>query len=262
MKLMQGKKGLIMGVANDRSIAWGIAKKLNEHGAELAFTYVGDALKKRVIPLAESLGSKFTLDCNVEKKDEIIKTFSEIKDKWSNLDFVVHAIAFSDKSELSGQYLNTSRENFSNSMLISCFSFTEVCREASKIMKPGSSFITLTYCADKVIPNYNVMGVCKSALETSVKYLSVDLGGNGIRVNAISAGPIKTLAASAIGDAKFLYKWNENHSPLKRNVDINDVGGAAVYLLSDLAAGVTGEIHYVDAGYNIVGMPNPKNMQV
>ncbi|NCU46149.1 MAG: SDR family oxidoreductase, partial [Proteobacteria bacterium] len=158
MKLMQGKKGLIMGVANDRSIAWGIAKKLNEHGAELAFTYVGDALKKRVIPLAESLGSKFTLDCNVEKKDEIIKTFSEIKDKWSNLDFVVHAIAFSDKSELSGQYLNTSRENFSNSMLISCFSFTEVCREASKIMKPGSSFITLTYCADKVIPNYNVMG--------------------------------------------------------------------------------------------------------
>ncbi|MEY3414913.1 MAG: hypothetical protein RLZZ418_141, partial [Pseudomonadota bacterium] len=161
MKLMQGKKGLIMGVANDRSIAWGIAKKLNEHGAELAFTYVGDALKKRVIPLAESLGSKFTLDCNVEKKDEIIKTFSEIKDKWSNLDFVVHAIAFSDKSELSGQYLNTSRENFSNSMLISCFSFTEVCREASKIMKPGSSFITLTYCADKVIPNYNVMGVCK-----------------------------------------------------------------------------------------------------
>jgi enoyl-[acyl-carrier protein] reductase I len=261
MKLMQGKKGLIMGVANDRSIAWGIAKKLSEHGAELAFTYVGDALKKRVIPLAESLGSKFTLDCNVEKKEEIVKTFSDIKNRWGHLDFVVHAIAFSDKSELSGQYLNTSRENFSNSMLISCFSFTEVCREAAKIMKPGSSFITLTYCADKVIPNYNVMGVCKAALETSVKYLSVDLGGNGIRVNAISAGPIKTLAASAIGDAKFLYKWNENHSPLKRNVDINDVGGAAVYLLSDLAAGVTGEIHYVDAGYNIVGMPNPKNMQ-
>ena len=250
-----------MGVANERSIAWGIAKKLSEHGAELAFTYVGDALKKRVIPLAESLGSKFTLDCNVEKKEEIAKTFSDIKDKWGHLDFVVHAIAFSDKSELSGQYLNTSRENFSNSMLISCFSFTEVCKEACKIMKPGSSFITLTYCADKVIPNYNVMGVCKAALETSVKYLSVDLGSNGIRVNAISAGPIKTLAASAIGDAKFLYKWNENHSPLKRNVDINDVGGAAVYLLSDLAAGVTGEIHYVDAGYNIVGMPNPKNMQ-
>jgi enoyl-[acyl-carrier protein] reductase I len=260
MKLMQGKKGLIMGVANDRSIAWGIAKKLSEHGAELAFTYVGDALKKRVIPLAESLGSKFTLDCNVEKKEDIVKTFSDIKDKWENLDFVVHAIAFSDKSELSGEYLNTSRENFLKSMLISCFSFTEISKEASTLMNKGSSLLTLTYESLRVIPNYNVMGVCKSALETSTKYLARDLGKKGIRVNAISAGPIKTLAASAIGDAKFLYKWNEDHSFLKRNVDIHDIGNSALYLLSELANGVTGEIHYVDAGYNKVGMPDPKNI--
>jgi len=217
MKLLQNKKGLIMGVANERSIAWGIAQKLSEHGAELAFTYVGDALKKRVVPLAESLGSTFTLDCNVENKDQIVQTFSDIKKKWSNLDFVIHAIAFSDKSELSGE-------------------------------------------STKVIPNYNVMGVCKSALETSTKYLARDLGGKGIRVNAISAGPIKTLAASAIGDAKFLYKWNADHSLLKRNVDIHDVGNSAVYLVSDLSGGVTGEIHYVDAGYNKVGMPDPKNI--
>ena len=258
--LLKGKKGLIMGVANDRSIAWGISKKLAEHGAELAFTYVGDALKKRVIPLAESLGSKFTLDCNVENKDQIINTFKEIKKKWSSLDFVVHAVAFSDKSELSGEYLNTTRDNFLNSMLISCFSFTEVAQEAAPIMKEGSSMITLTYESSKTIPNYNVMGVCKSALETSTKYLARDLGKIGIRVNAISAGPIKTLAASAIGDAKFLYKWNEDHSFLKRNVNIDDVGNSALYLLSDLAGGVTGEIHYVDAGYNKVGMPDPKNM--
>ena len=209
--LLKGKKGLIMGVANDRSIAWGISKKLAEHGAELAFTYVGDALKKRVVPLAESLGSKFTLD-------------------------------------------------FLKSMLISCFSFTEVAKEAAPLMKEGGSMITLTYESTKTIPNYNVMGVCKSALETSTKYLARDLGKKGIRVNAISAGPIKTLAASAIGDAKFLYKWNEDHSFLKRNVNIDDVGNSALYLLSDLAGGVTGEIHYVDAGYNKVGMPDPKNM--
>ncbi len=258
--LLKGKKGLIMGVANDRSIAWGISKKLAEHGAELAFTYVGDALKKRVIPLAESLGSKFTLDCNVENKDQISNTFKEIKKKWGGLDFVVHAVAFSDKSELSGKYLNTSRDNFLKSMLISCFSFTEVAQEAAPLMKEGSSMITLTYESSKTIPNYNVMGVCKSALETSTKYLARDLGKNGIRVNAISAGPIKTLAASAIGDAKFLYKWNEDHSFLKRNVNIDDVGNSALYLLSDLAGGVTGEIHYVDAGYNKVGMPDPKNM--
>ena len=260
MSLLKGKKGLIMGVANDRSIAWGIAKKLSEHGAELAFTYLGDALKKRVIPLAESLKSNFTLSCDVEKKEDVIKTFDDIKQKWGNLDFVVHAIAFSDRSELSGEYLNTSRENFSKSMLISCFSFTEVAKEAAKIMNKNSSMLTLTYESNKVIPNYNVMGVCKAALETSVKYLARDLGSKGIRVNAISAGPIKTLAASAIGDAKFLYKWNEDHSLLKRNVDINDIGGSALYLLSDLSAAVTGEIHYVDAGYNKVGMPNPKNI--
>ena len=250
-----------MGVANDRSIAWGIAKKLSEHGAELAFTYLGDALKKRVVPLAESLGSKFTINCDVENKDDTINLFKKIKDKWNNIDFVVHAVAFSDRTELSGEYLNTSRDNFIKSMVISCFSFTEVAKEASKIMNKGGSFLTLTYAgSERVVPNYNVMGVCKAALESSVKYLSADLGSKEIRVNAISAGPIKTLAASAIGDAKFLYKWNENHSPLKKNVDINDVGGSALYLLSDLASGVSGEIHYVDAGYNKVGMPNPKNI--
>ena len=260
MSLLKGKKGLIMGVANDRSIAWGIAKKLSEHGAELSFTYLGDTLKKRVVPLAQSLKSDFTLSCDVEKKEDILRTFDNIKNKWRNLDFVVHAIAFSDRSELSGEYINTSRENFLKSMLISCFSFTEVAKEALKIMSKGSSMLTLTYESSKVIPNYNVMGICKAALESSVKYLARDLGEKGIRVNAISAGPIKTLAASAIGDAKFLYKWNEDHSLLKRNVDINDIGGSALYLLSDLAAAVTGEIHYVDAGYNKVGMPNPKNM--
>ena len=261
MSLLKGKKGLIMGVANDKSIAWGIAKKLSEHGAELAFTYLGDALKKRVVPLAESLGSKFTINCNVENKNDTVNLFQEIKNKWSNLDFVVHAIAFSDRAELSGEYLKTSRDNFIKSMVISCFSFTEVAKEASKIMGKGSSLLTLTYAgSERVVPNYNVMGVCKAALESSVKYLSIDLGSKGIRVNAISAGPIKTLSASAIGDAKFLYKWNEDHSPLKRNVDANDVGGAALYLISDLASGVSGEIHYVDAGYNKVGMPNPKNI--
>jgi len=260
MSLLKGKKGLIMGVANDRSIAWGIAKKLSEHGAELAFTYLGDTLKKRVVPLAQSLKSDFTLNCDVEKKEDVVRTFEDIKNKWGNLDLVVHAIAFSDRSEHSGEYINTSRENFLKSMLISCFSFTEVAKEASKIMNKKSSMLTLTYESSKVIPNYNVMGVCKAALESSVKYLARDLGTKGIRVNAISAGPIKTLAASAIGDAKFLYKWNEDHSLLKRNVDINDIGGSALYLLSDLAAAVTGEIHYVDAGYNKVGMPNPKNI--
>ena len=260
MDLVKGKKGLIMGVANERSIAWGIAKKLSENGAELAFTYLGDALKKRVTPLAESVNSKFLLNCNVENKDDIKKTFEEVKNKWGQIDFVVHAIAFSDRSELSGQYIDTSRENFTKSMLVSCFSFTEVAKEASKIMKSGSSMLTLTYESTKVIPNYNVMGVCKAALESSVKYISRDLGGKGIRVNAISAGPIKTLAASAIGDAKFLYKWSSDHSFLKRNVDIDDVGKSALYLLSDLAAGVTGEIHYVDAGYNKAGMPDPKNI--
>ena len=257
---MKGKKGVIMGVANERSIAWGISQKLAEAGAELAFTYLGDALKKRVIPLAEKLNSKITFSCDVEKKNDVTKLFEDVKSHWGKIDFVVHAIAFSDKSELSGEYLNTTRENFLKSMLISCFSFTEVAKEASKIMREGGSLITLSYEANKAIPNYNVMGVCKAALESSVKYLARDLGIKGMRVNAISAGPIKTLAASAIGDAKFLYKWNENHSLLKRNVDIQDVGNSALYLLSDLANGVTGEIHYVDAGYNKVGMPDPKNI--
>ena len=260
MSLMEGKKGLVMGVANERSIAWGIAQKLSESGAELAFTYLGDALKKRVIPLAEKLNSNLTFSCDVEKKDEVIKLFEDIKSKWGQIDFVVHAIAFSDKSELSGEYLNTSRENFLRSMLISCFSFTEVAKEASKIMNKNGSLVTLSYEASNEIPHYNVMGVCIADLEGSVKYLARDLGSKGIRVNAISAGPIKTLAASAIGDAKFLYKWNADHSFLKRNVDNMDVGNSALYLLSDMAGGVTGEIHYVDAGYNKVGMPDPKNI--
>ena len=257
---MKGKKGLIMGDANESTIAWVISQKLAEAGAELAFTYLGDALKKRVVPLAEKLNSNVTFSCDVEKKEEVVKLFEDIKSQWGEIDFVVHAIAFSDKSELSGEYLNTTRENFQRSMLISCFSFTEVAREASKIMEEGGSMITLSYEANKAIPNYNVMGVCKAALESSVKYLARDLGAKGIRVNAISAGPIKTLAASAIGDAKFLYKWNADHSFLKRNVDNLDVGNSALYLLSDMAGGVTGEIHYVDAGYNKVGMPDPKNI--
>ena len=260
MSLVKGKKGLIMGVANERSIAWGIAKKLYQNGAELAFTYLGDALKKRVTPLANSINSKFLINCNVESKEDVTNTFKEIKEKWGQLDFVVHAVAFSDRAELTGEYINTTRENFTKSMLVSCFSFTEVAKEASKIMTSGSSMLTLTYESSKVIPNYNVMGVCKAALESSVKYIARDLGSRGIRVNAISAGPIKTLAASAIGDAKFLYKWSADHSFLKRNVDIDDVGKSALYLLSDLAAGVTGEIHYVDAGYNKSGMPDPKNI--
>ena len=260
MNLMKGKKGLIMGVANERSIAWGISQKLADAGAELAFTYLGDALKKRVIPLAEKLNSEVTFSCDVEKKEEVVKLFQDIKSQWGEIDFLVHAVAFSDKSELTGEYLNTTRENFLRSMLISCFSFTEIAKEASSLMKKNGSMLTLTYESNKAIPNYNVMGVCKSALEASVKYLARDLGKNSIRVNAISAGPIKTLAASAIGDAKFLYKWNEDHSFLKRNVDINDVGNSALYLLSELSNGVTGEIHYVDAGYNKMGMPDPKNI--
>ena len=261
MKLMSGKKGLIMGVANERSIAWGISQKLSENGAELAFTYLGEALKKRVVPLAEKLNSKLIFNCDVEKKDDVIKLFENIRSSMGEIDFVVHAIAYSDKSELTGEYLKTTRENFLKSMLISCFSFTEVAREASRIMKKGGSLITLSYEANRAIPNYNVMGVCKAALESSVKYLARDLGQKNIRVNAISAGPIKTLAASAIGDAKFLYKWNADHSFLKRNVDNIDVGNSALYLLSDMAGGVTGEIHYVDQGYNFIGMPKTDNLK-
>ena len=260
MDLLKGKKGLITNLYNEKSAGWGISQKLADAGAELAFTYYGDIQKKRVVPLAEKLNSKVTYSCDFGKKDDILKLFEDIKKQWGQIDFVVHAVSHSDKSEMLGEYINTTRENFLRTMLNSCFSFTEVAKEASKIMKDGGSMLTLTYESTKTIPNYNVMGVCKAALESSVKYLAKDLGSKKIRVNAISAGPIKALAGNAIGDAKFLYKWNEDHSFLKRNVDIHDVGNSALYLLSSLGGGVTGEIHYVDAGYNKVGMPDPKNI--
>jgi len=253
--LMHGKRGLIMGVANDRSIAWGIAKALAEHGATLAFTYQGDALEKRVRPLADSLGSQLVLPCDVTDPGSIDSVFATLEDAWGGLDFVVHAIAFSDKDELKGRYLDTSPENFARTMNISCYSFTAVCQRAVPMMKDGGSLLTLTYAgAERVMPHYNVMGVAKAALETSVKYLAVDLGGENIRVNAISAGPIKTLAASGIGDFRYILKWNELNAPLKRNTTIDDVGGAGLYLLSDLSSGVTGEVHHVDSGYHVVGM--------
>ncbi|MBL0942029.1 MAG: enoyl-ACP reductase FabI [Alphaproteobacteria bacterium] len=253
--LMLGKKGLIMGVANDRSIAWGIAQKVAEQGAELAFTYQGEALGKRVQPLAESLGSNLILPCDVTDTHSVESLFQTLKDQWGTLDFVVHAIAFSDKEELKGKYLNTSRENFLRTLDISCFSFTEVCRHATGMMSEGGSLLTLTYYgAEKVMPHYNVMGVAKAALEASVRYLAVDLGGDGIRVNAISAGPIRTLAASGIGDFRYILKWNQYNSPLKRNVDIDEVGNSGLYFLSSLSSGVTGEVHHVDCGYHTVGM--------
>ena len=255
MTLMTGKRGLIMGVANDHSIAWGIAKALADQGAALAFTYMGDALLKRVTPLAKSVGSDIVLPCDVSKEGDIASVFQSLKDTWGTIDFVVHAIAYADKSELTGKFLNTSLANFNTALAISCYSFVEVCRHAREIMSEGGSLLTLTYHgAQKVMPHYNVMGVAKAALEASVKYLSVDLGGENIRVNAISAGPIKTLAASGIGDFRYILKWNQYNAPLKRTVTIEDVGGSAVYLLSPLASGVTGEIHYVDAGYHVVGM--------
>ena len=252
---MQGKKGLIMGLANDRSLAWGIAKALSEQGAELAFSYQGDALEKRVRPLAQELGSELLIDCDVSDMHALDKAFAELKQKWETLDFVVHAIGFSDKNELRGKFVDTTIDNFLMTMNISVYSFIAVAQRARAMMKPGGSILTLTYYgAEKVIPHYNVMGVAKAGLETSVKYLAMDLGLEGIRVNAISAGPIKTLAASGIGDFRYIMKWNEFNSPLRRNVTIEDVGGAGLYLLSDLASGVTGEIHHVDAGYNVVGM--------
>ena len=255
MSLLKGKKGLIMGVANDRSIAWGIAKKLSEHGATLAFTYLGDALKKRVVPLAKSLNSDFTLSCNVENKEEIVKLFEDIKAKWGQIDFVVHAVAFSDESELSGEYLNTTRENFLKSMLISCFSFTEVAKEASKIMNKGSSLLTLTYAgSERVVPNYNVMGLAKASLEASVRFLATSLGKEGHRVNAISAGPIKTLAASGVKNFRKMLSYNASRAPLGRNVSTEEVGNAATFLASDLASGITGETLFVDAGFNITAM--------
>ena len=252
---MKGKKGLIMGLANDRSLAWGIAKALGEQGAELAFSYQGDALEKRVRPLAQELGSELLIDCDVSDMHALDKAFAELKQKWDTLDFVVHAIGFSDKNELRGKFVDTTVDNFLMTMNISVYSFIAVAQRARAMMKPGGSILTLTYYgAEKVIPHYNVMGVAKAGLETSVKYLAMDLGPEGIRVNAISAGPIKTLAASGIGDFRYIMKWNEFNSPLRRNVTIEDVGGAGLYLLSDLASGVTGEIHHVDAGYNVVGM--------
>jgi enoyl-[acyl-carrier protein] reductase I len=253
--IMAGKRGLIMGLANDRSLAWGIAKQLGDQGADLAFSYQGEAIEKRVRPLAEQLGSDLLVDCDVGDMAALDRTFEELRKRWDSLDFVVHAIGFSDKNELRGKYVETSLENFLLTMNISVYSFVAVAQRARAMMKPGGSLLTLSYYgAEKVIPHYNVMGVAKAALETSVKYLAADLGPDGIRVNAISAGPIKTLAASGIGDFRYIMKWNEYNSPLRRNVTIEDVGGAGLYLCSDLASGVTGEIHHVDAGYNVVGM--------
>ena len=253
--LMAGKKGLVMGVANDRSLAWAISRAVHAQGAELAFTHQGDALLKRVRPLAEGIGSDLVLPCDVTDDASVDAVFAELKSKWGKLDFLVHAIAYSDKEELKGKYLDTTPENFSRTMLISCYSFTAICRRAQELMTDGGSLVTLTYAgSERVMPHYNVMGVAKAALEASVRYLAEDLGGQGIRVNAISAGPMKTLAASGIGDFRYILKWNEYNSPLRRNVTGDDVGGAGLYLLSDLSSGVTGETHHVDCGYNIVGM--------
>jgi enoyl-[acyl-carrier protein] reductase I len=253
--LMQGKRGLVMGIANNRSIAWGIAKAAAEQGAELAFTYQGDALKKRVDPLAAEVGVRYVLPCDVADAASIDAVFDTLKSSWGSLDFVVHAIAYSNKDELDGRYIDTTAANFATTLLISCYSFTAIAQRAEKLMTNGGSLLTLTYYgAEKVMPHYNVMGVAKAALEASVRYLAEDLGRQNIRVNAISAGPIKTLAASGISDFRYILKWNEYNSPLRRVVSIEDVGGAGVYLLSDLSRGVTGEVHHVDAGYHIVGM--------
>jgi len=253
--LMAGKRGLIMGLANDKSLAWGIAKALHAQGAELAFSYLGEALEKRVRPLAEELGSDFLLSCDAGELSSIEACFAGLAERWPTIDFLVHAIGFSDKNELRGQFVDTSLDNFLMTMNISAYSLVAVTKAARPMMPNGGSILTLTYYgAEKVIPHYNVMGVAKAALETSVKYLAMDLGPENIRVNAVSAGPIKTLAASGIGDFRYILKWNELNSPLRRNVTIDDVGGAALYMLSDLASGVTGEIHHVDAGYNVIGM--------
>jgi len=253
---MKGKRGLVMGVANDHSIAWGIAKKLAAHGAELAFTYQGEAFGRRVKPLADQLGSKLLLPCDVEDSASIDKVFATLGDEWGSIDFLIHAIGFSDRNELKGLYANTTRENFIRTMVISCYSFTEVSRKAAELMPEGGNILTLTYAGSvRVMPNYNVMGVAKAGLEASVRYLANDYGPRGIRVNAISAGPVRTLAGAGIADARHMFSYQQRNSPLRRNITIDDVGGSAVYLLSDLSSGVTGEIHYVDAGYNIVSMP-------
>ena len=253
--IMAGKRGLVMGVANDHSIAWGIARTLHAHGAELAFTYQGQAFKERVEPLAASVGSRFLLPCDVENEASLDALFDTLQKEWGKLDFLVHAIAYSDKDELKGGYVNTTAENFTKTMMISCYSFTAIARKAMELMPNGGALLTLTYAgSERVMPHYNVMGVAKAALEASVRYLAEDLGRQKIRVNALSAGPMKTLAASGIGDFRYILKWNEYNSPLRRNVTTEDVGGAGLYLVSDLSSGVTGETHHVDCGYNIVGM--------
>jgi len=260
--LMNGKRGLVMGVANDHSIAWGIAKAVAAQGAELAFTYQGDALGKRVLPLAESLGSTLSLPCDVEDVASLDAVFATLAEQWGDLDFVVHCIGFSDRNELKGRYADTTRENFVRTMVISAFSFTEVAKRAATLMPRGGSMLTLTFGGStRVMPNYNVMGVAKAALEASVRYLAADYGPAGIRVNAISAGPIRTLAGAGIADARFMFNFQRHHSPLRRTVTIEDVGGAGLYLLSDLSAGVTGETHFVDAGYNIISMPRPDDIK-
>jgi enoyl-[acyl-carrier protein] reductase I len=261
--LMKGKRGLIMGVANDHSIAWGIAKALHAQGAELAFTYQGDALGKRVKPLAQSLGVDTVLPCDVEDIASVDAVFAGLRAKWGQLDFLVHAIAFADKNELKGRYADTSRENFSRSMLISCFSFTEIAKRAAELMpESGGAMVTLTFGGStRVMPNYNVMGVAKAALEASVRYLAADFGPRAIRVNAISAGPIRTLAGSGIGDARAMFAFQQKHSPLGRGVTLDELGGSALYLLSELSGGVTGEIHYVDSGYNVISMPRPEDLK-
>jgi enoyl-[acyl-carrier protein] reductase I len=256
IELMSGKRGLVMGVANDHSIAWGIAKRLAEHGAELAFTYQGEAFGRRVRPLAESLGANLVLSCDVEDAASLDQIFARIGKSWGSLDFVVHAIAFSDRGELKGRYADTTRDNFVRTMVISCFSFTEVARRAAALMPPGSAMLTLTYGGStRVMPNYNVMGVAKAALESSVRYLAADFGEVGVRVNAISAGPVRTLAGSGVSDARVMFNYQKANSPLRRTVTIEEIGNTALYLLSDLSSGVTGEIHFVDSGYNIVSMP-------
>src|SRR6185312_2373288 len=261
--LMKGKRGLIMGIANDHSIAWGIARTLAGHGAELAFTYQGEALGKRVKPLADSLGVNLVLPCDVENLASVDSVFTALRSKWSQLDFLVHAIAFSDKNELKGRYADTTRENFLRTMLISCFSFTELASRAADLMgETGGTMITLTFGGStRVMPNYNVMGVAKAALEASVRYLAADFGSRGIRVNAISAGPVRTLAGSGIGDARAMFSFQQKHSPLGRGVTMDELGGSALYLLSDLSGGVTGEIHYVDSGYNVISMPRPEELK-
>jgi len=261
--LMKGKRGLIMGIANDHSIAWGIAKTLAAQGAELAFTYQGEALGKRVRPLAQSLHVDTVLPCDVENLESVDSVFNSLRDKWGGLDFLVHAIAFSDKSELKGRYADTTRENFSRTMLISCFSFTELARRAAELMpETGGAMITLTFGGSvRVMPNYNVMGVAKAALEASVRYLAADFGPRGIRVNAISAGPVRTLAGSGIGDARTMFAFQQKHSPLGRGVTLDELGGSALYLLSELSGGVTGEVHYVDSGYNVISMPRPEELK-